>query len=164
MDYLHPGGKKSSPLRCGEGVSRRGLTAVCKSISSTRRGALVFLTLQELRLPRGKIRLNQTTCNHPVGFMATQCCGTKSSLWAQSGIRNHRNMGSRADLGWKGYLGVSGPASSSMQGKLQSYSRLLGAWSTQFLKISEGGDAISLGHLLQVCAAFVVKNVFLTST
>lgn len=93
---------------------------------------LVFLTLQELRLPHGKITLNQTTCNHPVAFMATQCLGTEKGLWAQTGIRNHRNTGSQADLGCKGYLEVSGPASCSMQGRLQSYSRLLRAWSTQF--------------------------------
>lgn len=102
MDYFHPGGKKSSPFWHGEGVNERALTAVCKTSSSTRRGALVFLTLQELRLPHGKIRLNQTTCNHPVGFMAIRCCGSENGLWAQTGIRNHRNMGSQPDLGWKG--------------------------------------------------------------
>lgn len=89
-----------------------GLPAACKPISSPRRGALVFLTLQELRLPHGQMGSDQPTCNHPMGFMAT-IHRIESGLWAQTGVRNQRNTGSQADFSWKGHLEVSGPATVS---------------------------------------------------
>lgn len=112
----------------------RGLPAACKPISSPRRGALVFLTLQELRLPHGQMGSDQPTCNHPMGFMAT-IHRIESGLWAQTGVRNQRNrITGRFQL--EGTFGGLW-SSHRLQWQLQSYRRLVGAWSTQFLKISK---------------------------
>lgn len=133
-------------------VRTRGLAAVCKTIGSTRRGALVYPTSQGLRLPHRKVRLNQTTCNH-LEIHGHWCCGTENGLWAQ--IRNRRSRGPRTGFNGKSCLGVTSAASCS------TLHQVACAWSTPFLKISRAGVSISLVPLLQVCTACVVTNIFL---
>lgn len=70
-------------------------------------------------------------------------------------------MGSQADFSWKEYLEVFGPASvSSAAAKLQKV-----GWgqARSVFKDPCNGDTISLGLLLQLWAAPVVRSTFLTS-